>query len=376
MNVYLDNSATTQPDARVIEKMVTCLSLGYYNPSSVYAPAVTAMRHMRGCREDILSSVHGSKCRLIFTSGGTEANNLAIIGAAKKIRGLALAAVSAVEHPSVLAAFDYLAENGVEVRKIGVDEEGALDYAALQRALDDGAGLVSVMQVNNETGALNDIPRLRALTKGRALLHVDGVQGYMRSPFDMKNADMYTISAHKIHGPKGIGALIAHEEVRLEPQHLGGGQENALRSGTENTPGIAGFAEAVALMREYDMKALMAMKLYMIEKFLGAVESLIINGPAPEKAAPHIVNISFPGVRGEVMLHALEAENIFVSTGSACSSKKLKVSAVLTAMGIAPARAECALRFSLSPKTTAAEIDYAAEKLGAIYNQLKRFQRR
>ena len=376
MIAYLDNSASTQPDDRVIEKMVTCLKLGYYNPSSVYAPAVEGMRHMRQCREDILSAVHGGKCRLVFTSGGTEANNLAIIGAAQKLRGLKLAAVSAVEHPSVSAAFDVLSKQGVEVRVIGVDEKGVLDYAALERALDDGAGLVSAMQVNNETGAINDIPRLREMTKGRALLHVDGVQGFMRVPFEMKYADMYTISAHKIHGPKGIGALIAQESVRLEPRNVGGGQENGLRSGTENTPGIAGFAEAVRLMKERDISNLRAVKMYMIDKFSHAVDGLIINGPDPENAAPHIVNLSFPGVRGEVMLHALEADGIYASTGSACSSKKLKVSAVLTAMGIATSRAEWALRFSLSPYTTREEIDYAAEKLEKIYDQLKRFQRR
>lgn len=376
MIAYLDNSATTRPDDRVVDKMVTCLKLGYYNPSSVYAPAVVGMRHMRQCREEILAAVHGNKCRLIFTSGGTEANNLAIIGAASKIRGLKIAAVSAVEHPSVSAAFDILSKRGVEVRVIGVDENGALDYEALQKALDDGAGLVSVMQVNNETGAINDIPRLRKMTAGRALLHVDGVQGFMRVPFEMKYADMYTVSGHKIHGPKGIGALIVQESVRLEPSHVGGGQEDALRSGTENTPGIAGFAEAVRLMKERDIDALRAMKMYMIERFSAAVDGLLINGPAPENAAPHIVNLSFPGVRGEVMLHALEAEEIYASTGSACSSKKLKVSAVLTAMGIAPSRAECALRFSISPFTTREEIDYAAEKLEKIYNQLKRFQRR
>lgn len=376
MIAYLDNSATTRPDDRVIEKMVTCLKDGYYNPSSVYAPAVTGMRHMREDRETILKAVHGNKCRLIFTSGGTEANNLAIIGAAKKIRGLKIAAVSAVEHPSVSAAFEVLESQGIEVRTIGVDKNGVLDYDSLEKALSDGCGLVSAMQVNNETGAINDIPRLRAMTKGRALLHVDGVQGFMRVPFDMKNADMYTISAHKIHGPKGVGALITQESVRLEPSHIGGGQENGLRSGTENTPGIAGFAEAVRLMKDVDTNALMETKLCMLEKFSAAVPGLLINGPDPKEAAPHIINLGFPDVRGEVMLHALEAEGIYASTGSACSSKKLKVSHVLTSMGISPATAEWALRFSISPFTTREEIDYAAEKMEKLYDMLKRFKRR
>ena len=376
MIAYLDNSATTRPDDRVVDKMAQCMREGYFNPSSVYLPAVNAFREVRACREELLQAVHGAGCRLIFTSGGTEANNLAILGAGGRIRGLKIAAVSAVEHPSVRACFDELTRQGVEVRVIGVNGKGELDFAALEKALADGAGLVSVMQVNNETGAINDIPRIHALTRGRALLHVDGVQGFLRTPFSMKDAELYTLSGHKIHGPKGIGALVCRENILINPRNMGGGQENGLRSGTENTPGIAGLREAARLMKEYDMGELMQKKLHLIEAFGAQVENMRINGPDPAAAAPHIVNLGFPGVRGEVMLHALEACGVYASTGSACSSKKLKVSSVLTAMGVSPTEAEWALRFSLSPKTTFEEIDYAAEKLGACYAQLRRFQRR
>ena len=376
MIAYLDNSATTRPDDRVVDKMAQCMREGYFNPSSVYLPAVNAFREVRACREELLQAVHGAGCRLIFTSGGTEANNLAILGAGGRIRGLKIAAVSAVEHPSVLACFDELTRQGVEVRVIGVNGKGELDFAALEKALEDGAGLVSVMQVNNETGAINDIPRIHAMTQGRALLHVDGVQGFLRTPFSMKDAELYTLSGHKIHGPKGIGALVCRENILINPRNMGGGQENGLRSGTENTPGIAGLREAARLMKEYDMGELMQKKLHLIQAFGAQVENMRINGPDPAAAAPHIVNLGFPGVRGEVMLHALEACGVYASTGSACSSKKLKVSSVLTAMGVSPTEAEWALRFSLSPKTTFEEIDYAAEKLGACYAQLRRFQRR
>ena len=376
MIAYLDNSATTRPDDRVVDKMAQCMREGYFNPSSVYLPAVNAFREVRACREELLQAVHGAGCRLIFTSGGTEANNLAILGAGGRIRGLKIAAVSAVEHPSVRACFDELARQGVEVRVIGVNGKGELDFAALEKALADGAGLVSVMQVNNETGAINDIPRIHAMTQGRALLHVDGVQGFLRTPFSMKDAELYTLSGHKIHGPKGIGALVCRENILINPRNMGGGQENGLRSGTENTPGIAGLREAARLMKEYDMSELMQKKLHLIQAFGAQVENMRINGPDPTTAAPHIVNLGFPGVRGEVMLHALEACGVYASTGSACSSKKLKVSSVLTAMGVSPTEAEWALRFSLSPKTTFEEIDYAAEKLGACYAQLRRFQRR
>ena len=373
---YLDNSATTRPHERVIDKMTQCLRDGWYNPSSVYKPAVDEFRNLKAAREELLNAVQGTGCKVIFTSGGTEANNLAILGAAERIHGLKLAAVSAVEHPSVSAAFERLEKQGIEVRVIGSDEKGNLDYAAIEKAVEDGAGLVSIMQVNNETGAVHDIARIRSMTKGKAIFHVDGVQGFLRVPFTMKNADMYTVSAHKLHGPKGVGALIVREGLLIEPQHIGGGQENSLRSGTENTPGIAGLAESVRLMRECDMEKVREMKMYLISEFAKQVDGLIINGPAPEDAAPHIVNLGFPGVRGEVMLHALEAEKIYASTGSACSSKKTKVSGVLTSMGIPVKTAEWALRFSLSPFTTKEEIDHAAEKLGKIYNMLKRFQRR
>ena len=376
---YLDNSATTQPCAAAVEAMVRCMTDGFYNPSSVYRPAVDAFRAVRECRETLLRAVHGDGYDLIFTSGGTEANNLAILGTVGRMRGSQVVAVSAVEHPSVREAFEQLRAEGHDVRVIGVTESGELRWDELARALDDGASLVSCMQVNNETGALLDTARLHRLVNGRALIHVDGVQGFLRVPFEMKCADLYTLSGHKIHGPKGIGALVVRKGVRLAPRQIGGGQENGLRSGTENTPGIAGLrAAAEELMRQQDrlFDGLMQKKLHLIEAFRTAVPEMLVNGPEPEKAAPHIVNLSFPGVRGEVMLHALEAEGVYASTGSACSSKKLKVSNVLLAMGIAPERAEWALRFSISPHTTVEEIDEAAEKLRVCYDMLKRFKRR
>ena len=379
MQAYLDNSATTRPCAEAVEAMVRCLTEGYYNPSSVYKPAVEAFQQVRACRELILKALHAGDHNLTFTSGGTEANNLAILGSVQRMRGKQTVAVTAVEHPSVRESFEELGRQGHEVRVIGVDARGALDWRALEDALDGGARLVSCMQVNNETGALLDVERLHRAVRGRALIHVDGVQGFLRAPIDLKYVDLYSLSSHKIHGPKGEGALVWRKGVRLAPRQIGGGQENGLRSGTENTPGIAGMMAAVQAMLDLGPgmgEALMRSKLYLIERFRAAAPELMINGPAPEQAAPHIVNMSFPGVRGEVMLHALESRGVYASTGSACSSKKRKVSSVLTAMGVAPARAECALRFSLSPHTTREEIDFAAQSLGELYAQLKKYARR
>ena len=249
---YLDNSATTRPCEAAIAAMERALREQWYNPSAVYKPSVEAFRALRDARQRLLDAVGGVACDAIFTSGGTESNNLAILGAVGRMRGRQVLAVSAVEHPSVLEAFNLLAEQGHDVRVIGVDAAGQLKWDALETALDDGASLVSCMQVNNETGAVLDAARLHATVNGRALIHVDGVQGFLRVPFDMRLADLYTVSSHKLHGPKGVGALIVKKGVRLKPHHVGGGQESGLRSGTENTPGIAGMDAAVA---ELDRKS-------------------------------------------------------------------------------------------------------------------------
>ncbi|MDO5322623.1 MAG: cysteine desulfurase family protein [Clostridia bacterium] len=379
MEAYLDNSATTKPCAAAVDAMVKCMTEGYYNPSSVYKPAVEAFQQLRACRELILKALHAGDHSLVFTSGGTESNNLAILGTVGRMRGKQLVAVSAVEHPSVRESFAELERQGHEVRVIGVSEKGELDWDALSKALDDGASFVSCMQVNNETGAKLDVARLHELVNGRAIIHVDGVQGFLRVPIDLRYVDLYTLSSHKIHGPKGEGALVYRKGLRFVPRQIGGGQESGLRSGTENTPGIAGLMAAVQEMLKLGpqmQRELMQKKLHLIEAFKNAVPELLINGPEPEQAAPHIVNLSFPGVRGEVMLHALESKGVYASTGSACSSKKLKVSGVLTSMGIAPSRAEWALRFSLSPHTTIEEIDYAAQCLAELYAQLKKYARR
>ena len=376
---YLDNSATTRPCEAAVAAMERALREEWYNPSAVYKPSVEAFRSLRDARQRLLDAVGGAGCDAVFTSGGTESNNLAILGAVGRMRGRQVLAVSAVEHPSVREAFNLLAEQGHDVRVIGVDAAGQLKWDELEAALDDGASLVSCMQVNNETGAVLDAARLHDTVNGRALIHVDGVQGFLRVPFDMKLADLYTVSSHKLHGPKGVGALVVKKGVRLKPHHGGGGQESGLRSGTENTPGIAGMDAAVAELVHMgsDMpEKLMAKKLRLVQAVREVVPDVIVNGPDPAAGAPHIVNLGFPGVRGEVMLHALEGDGVYVSTGSACSSKKLKVSGVLTAMGIRPQVAEWAVRFSLSPHTTEEEIDYAARRVGVQYDLLKRFQRR
>ena len=385
MQAYLDNSATTRPTEGVVEAMAACMREGFYNPSSLYTPAMRSEQAMRACRERILSCLHAAgQGKVVFTSGGTEANNLAILGGVAALHGARRVLVSAVEHPSVRAAFDALEKMGHRVEEIPVTGDGTLDYDALERMLAEGAekpSFISCMQVNNETGAWTDEKRLSRLVAQYApecLIHMDGVQGFMRVPFDAKNVHLYTLSGHKIHGPKGIGALYVRRGVRLIARQVGGGQEEALRSGTENTPGIAGLNRAIEEMQALGdvQERLRTLGEYLVEAFTRAVPDVQVNGPLPRQGAGHVVNLSFPGVRGEVLLHALEGKGVYCSTGSACSSKKRKLSPVLLSMGIHPDRAECALRFSLSPHTTKEEIDYAAEQLAAIHPALRRYQRR
>ena len=378
---YLDNSATTRPSAGVIDAMTRAMREEYYNPSSLYAPAMIPEGKMNACRDKIREILRAKDARVIFTSGGTEANNLALAGSVGVMRPPYRVAVSSVEHPSVLEAAERLKETGAEVVRIRVDENGVPDYAQLEEELKKGLSLVSCMQVNNETGAKLDVSRLSALVRSVSpdtRIHVDGVQGFLREEMDFRLVDLYTLSAHKIHGPKGVGALVVRKGMRLKPVQVGGGQEDSLRSGTENTYGIIGLKQAMDEMLAMTdrRETLMRKKRRLIEGILAGVPEALINGPKPEDAAAHIVNISFPGVRGEVMLHALEEEGVYASTGSACSSKKRHVSAVLTAMGIPAERAEWALRFSLSPYTSDEEIDRAAKMIAEKYQVLKKFQRR
>ena len=381
MSAYLDNSATTQPSDGVIDAMTRCMKEGFYNPSAMYSPAINAEKALSACRAEVAGALCVQPKEITFTSGGTESNNLAIIGSVTAMYGTRHVAVSAVEHPSVLESFERLKELGHRVTVLNVDKKGQLDFEQLANALDDDLSLVSVMQVNNETGAISDAKRISDLIKRKSpntLYHVDGVQGFMRVPFDARICDLYTLSGHKIHGPKGIGALYVRSGVKLKPRQIGGGQENLVRSGTENTPGIAGLMEAVREMKTFTDRfdVLMAKKQRLWNAIKANVPEAILNGPDITDGAPHILNVGFPNVRGEVMLHALEGDKVYCSTGSACSSKKRHVSPVLLAMGITADTAEWALRFSLSPYTSDEEIDYAAEKMGKNYALLKRFVRR
>ena len=382
--IYLDNSATTRPFDGVIDAMDRCMREAYFNASAAYRPAVDVDREIRACRRLIASQLGAQEDEVYFTSGGTESDNLAILGVAATLRHPANFVCSVIEHPAVLETIRRVEAMGHEVRYMPIDRSGVVDLAACEALLDEHTALVSCMQVSNETGAIQPIEQLARMARAKnrdVRVHVDGVQGFMRVPMHMgrMGVDLYALSGHKIHGPKGVGVLVARKGVRLAPQMTGGGQEKNLRSGTYNSPAILGLGEAVREMaaRRDELDRLRAMKTH-LWALLSAEEGISLNGPAPEDAqsAPHVLSVSFGGVRGEVMRNALEGEGILVSTGSACASHKQKVSATLRAMGLSTEQADGTIRISLGMMNTMEDMDEAATRMLALYRQLKAYRRR
>ena len=381
MIAYLDNSATTRPSRRVTEAFSTWAESGWFNPSALYRPALEVQKQINEVRDLCLKAVDAAGDRVIFTGGGTEADNLALIGHLKTRRG-GKVLISALEHPAVSACADEIRRMGFSVEEIPSDAEGVVDLQALENMMDGETVLIAVMQVNNETGTtepLREIAEMRNRICPDAALHADGVQGFLRVPLSMKELGLqsYALSAHKIQGLKGTGALIVRKNHPLKAMAFGGGQEDGLRSGTENTFGILALGEAI---RTYDPERNSRMRELKNRLWSGIhklIPEAVKNGPKDEeKTAPHILNVAFEPVRSQTMLFALEGDGIYVSAGSACASRKQKVSPVLRAMGMSTARADCSLRFSLSPDTTAEEIDYAAERAAAHYQLLKKYTRR
>lgn len=374
MTVYMDNSATTRQYSCVSEAMIKYAEDFYGNPSSLHNMGLAAENGVKNARKTIASSIGAKPHELYFTSGGTESDNMALLGfAAKgKRRGNKIITTS-VEHPAVLECCKKLKNDGFEIVYLNPNQEGQIDLKELEDAIDDSVILISVMGVNNETGTifpLEEIHRIKErVNKNRSYkipLHSDMVQGFMKENINFSQfPDAISVSAHKIHGPKGIGALFVKKDYNIPALILGGGQEDGLRSGTENVPAIMGFAAATEKackgLNEEHAK---------IEKFkkdfaaaiFDRIDDVVLNG-SMEDSSPYILNLSFMGVKAEVLLHVLEQERIYISTGSACSSKSNHKSHVLTAMGLSSERIDSAIRFSFGYFNDSSEIDYVVEKL-------------
>lgn len=384
MQAYLDNSATTRCMERVTDKMIRVMREDFGNPSSLHTKGVEAENYIREAKEIFAKNLKVSEKEIYFTSGGTESNNLALIGTAmaNQRSGRHLITTS-IEHASVLNTMKYLEDQGFRVTYLPVDEDGIVSLDVLRESICEETVLVSVMYVNNEIGAVQPVEEIARILKEKrpgALLHVDAIQAYGKYRIYPKKTgiDLLSISGHKIHGPKGSGVLYVNEKVKIRPIIFGGEQQKGLRSGTENVPGIAGVAEAAKACYEnleekidrlYELKA----------RFVEGVQKLPgtkVNGRTGRDSAPHIVSVSFQDVRSEVLLHALEDQGVYVSAGSACSSNKPAVSHTLQSIGLPKELLGSTLRFSFCFDTTEEEIDYCLEKLSELLPMLRRYVRR
>jgi cysteine desulfurase len=381
--VYLDNSATTRVTPEVAAAMQTSLTEHYGNPSSLHRKGMVAEQSVTVARRVLAGACAVKEAEIYFTSGGTEANNMAVKGVARRRRRRGTHLITTkIEHPSVLYAYRALEEEGFHVTYLDVDREGLVQPEQVIAALREDTVLVSVMHVNNEVGSVQPVAEIgnRLKTANQDILfHVDAVQSFGKLPVLPGNwqADLVSFSAHKIHGPKGIGAFYCKSGIMVEPLLHGGDQEKGVRPGTENTAGIAGFAEAarIAVQKQEESVRLMAgLRRRLLAGITQTIPDVVYNGPA--EAAPHILSVTFSGIKGEVLVHALEDHGIYISTGSACHSHRADPSHVLLAMGRNEKEIEASLRFSFSPYNTEEEIDYTLEKLRDDAANLRLFTRR
>ncbi len=385
MEAYLDNSATTRTADPVVQIMIEAMQVNYGNPSAKHLKGVEAENYVKEAASIIAKSLKVLDKEILFTSGGTESNNTAIIGTAmaNKRKGNHLI-VSSVEHASVKEPFNFLEREGFRVTYLPVNSEGIVDLEALKEALDEETILVSCMHVNNEIGAIEPIEEIGRIVKEYnpdIIYHVDAIQSYGKFRIYPKKLgiDLLSVSGHKIHGPKGSGFLYIKDKTRIKPIIYGGGQQKGMRSGTENVPAIAGLGKAVELIynSDFDKKIehLYEVKDHLIDG-LEKMEDVQINSKRDGESAPQIVSASFKDVRAEVLLHALEEKNIYVSSGSACSSNKPGLSNTLVAIGLDNNLLDSTIRFSFNYETSIEEIDYALEVLNTLVPQLRRFVRK
>jgi len=380
--IYLDNSATTRVLPEAADAARAAMTEQFYNPASAYGPAVETERMVERARKHVAEAMSRAPEEIVFTSGGTESNNMAVFGTLRDIRGKRRVITCKSEHASVyetVRSFEDSADT--QVVFIGCNPDGTASLAQLEAALTPDTALVSLMHVNNETGAVNDLAGAYALIRRLcpgALLHVDGVQAFCKLPFTRIPCDLYNVSAHKFHAPKGVGALFVRSGVRFSGGQIGGGQERSLRSGTTNVPGILGMEAALMQYRAHQtewMRQMRACKERLAANLL-TIPDAVVNGPSVSDGAGHILNVSFPGVRGEVLLNALSERGVCVSTGSACSAHRKGVNRVLSAIGVTGARQEGALRFSFCPFNTLEEMDLAASAVEEQVEFLRRYKRR
>ena len=369
MKVYLDNAATTELLPSVVDEVKYVIENVYGNPSSLHSIGLEAEKIVRNSREIIAKSLGVETGEVYFTSGATESDNTAIFGSvyANSRRGKHII-TSKIEHPAVLNCFKKLEQEGFNVTYLDVDSNGIIDIDQLKNAISDQTIFISVMAVNNEIGSIEPIREIAKLKREyNFILHTDAVQAYTKIPCNLYNvADLISISGHKVHALKGIGALIVKKGIKISPFILGGGQEGGFRSGTENVPGIASFAKAVS--EKADTEKIAHLR-EILKEGISNIKNAKINAYNDGNSAPHILSVSFNGLRGEVLMHMLEEKGIFVSTGSACHSNRFGESHVLSAIGLNKNEIGGTIRFSLGELNTEEEVKYCVDVLTKELNK-------
>ncbi len=384
MEVYLDNASTTKPLKNVVEATIDSMENHYGNPSSLHRKGLEVERKIKEARKKLAQEIKGKLSEVVFTSGGTESNNLAILGSMHHVKRNRRIITLPTEHKSVLNAFKELEEQGFEVCYSNVDERGRIDLLHLEKLMEKQTALVSIAYINNETGVVQPIEEIGKLLKNKqrtVKFHVDGVQAFGKVNIDVNksNIDMLSGSAHKIHGPKAVGFLYVKKGTLLKSLFYGGNQEYTLRPGTENTSGILAFGEGLKEILEnkgQHYNRIKEIKQDFMRRLEKQINDIAILSENHDEESPYILNVSFLGVKSEVLLHSLESVGIYVSSGSACTSKEADQSHVLKAIGLKDERVDSAIRFSFSRYTTEKEINYTLMQLTNIVEDLRMIMKR
>ncbi len=378
--IYLDNAATTKVAEEVIEEMRPFNEHFFANPSAIHTEGIQVGIQIERAREKVAEKIHADQAEIFFTSGGTESNNLAILGTLKANRRRGKHIVTTqLEHPSVLQVVKQLEQEGYRVDYIGVDSTGRLDLERLRETVCEETVLVSIMHVNNEIGVINDIDEIGKIIKRKnkdTLFHVDAVQSFCKYEIDVQKAqiDLLSTSAHKIHGFKGTGALYCRKQVKISALFYGGSQQNGLRPGTENVYGILGFVSAMNRMTKEEKERVMRLKCILASRILAEIPDAAVNGPVPEEGAYHILNLRFKGVKAQILINALSGDGISVSAGAACSSRLKVDNQVLSALSLGRVEIGESIRVSLSRYNTEEELEYVVERLKIQIQQIRKLE--
>ena len=383
MNTYLDNCATTKVRDEVLDEIINIYKKDYGNPSSLHRMGLTVEKKIYDARKNLASLINASEKNILFTSGGTESNNIAINSHMLKINKNQNIVTTNIEHASIFNVFKQYEKKGYDVRYLSTDNKGFIDFKSLEKSVDEKTGLISIIYVNNEIGTiqkLDEIIRFVRSKNNKIKIHVDAIQAIGKIPIDVKklNIDTMSFSSHKIHGPKGVGALYINSKSNFEALMYGGGQEGSLRPGTENTPGIIGFGKACQLIKnnfKEEVDKLNMLRSAYAKKLSEGIDDIKINSMLDNNGAPHVLSVSFSDVKAEVLVHYLENYDIYVSTGAACSSKSDSISRTLESIGLNDNYINGTIRISFGYFNDIKDVDFTVSKIVESVNDIRKITR-